>query len=373
MKEEILVFGAGALSLGFLGPVLSDDYRLIFCDLDVKKDLIKYLKRESSYLLNVCSSALPKKIVPLKVNGVTGLNLSGKKDREEIKKILKSVKIIFTAVGSKGVDKTQSFIRDNFGKSRRERLFVFFAENDKALLKRWKGKLGEKTILCDTVMGRMCRIGSPDKCYVPSGSSLGEAVIAEDFYGLPVTAGVYRQAGLRGKAWEVMSKREFEARSNLKLFAHNGAHAYLSYFGALQGVKYFYEVSRKLVSEAKSFLNKEVAPAILYRYGDLLGEIEVMEYCKRMIKRITSRSFSDTIERGIRNSPAKITSGERLVEGARFVLKSGITPEYFCRIIAAGIELNIRNGLLSGSVDEIISEHCHIREKKLITLIKKGI
>ncbi|MCK4245250.1 MAG: hypothetical protein KAX20_06445 [Candidatus Omnitrophica bacterium] len=367
MKEKILIFGAGALSLGFLGPVLAEDYKLIFCDSDFKKDLIKFLQKENSYLVNICS----EKITPFKVSGVTGFNLSMEGERNRIKKILKSIRIVFTAVGSKGIDETLNFINDNSQKGRKERLYIFSAENDKTILKRWRGKFGEKIRLCDTVMGRMCRIDHPGKYYQPVGSDLEEAVIAENFYGLPVPADIYFSAGLRGKAWQVMAEEEFTARSYLKLFGHNGAHAYLSYSGALQGFKYFHQVNLKLLSEVKFLLNKEVGPAILHRYGDLLSQTEVKEYCRRLIERITSRTFSDSIERGIRNSLDKITSGERWIEGARFILKNGFTPKYFCRIIAAGIKLNIKKGLLSGSLDKIISEYCQIREEKLITLIKE--
>ncbi len=368
-KEELLIFGAGALALGFLGPMLSEDYKLIFCDVDIKKDLIKFLQKENGYSVNICS----KKIIPFKVSGVTAFNLSREGERNRIKKILKNIRVIFTAVGSEGIDETLNFIKENRREDRKERLWVFSAENDKSILKRWRDKLGEKIRLSDTIMGRMCRIDHPGKYYQPVGSGLKEAVIAEDFYGLPVPADIHFSAGLRGKAWQVMSEEEFTARSYLKLFGHNGAHAYLSYLGALEGLKYLHQVDSKLLSEVKSLLNKEVGPAILHSYGALLSEIEVKEYCNRLIARITSCTFSDTIERGIRNSLDKITSGERWVEGAKFILKNGIIPKYFCRIIAAGIKLNIKNGLLSGSVDEIISEHCQIREEKLITLIKEEL
>ncbi|OIO35699.1 MAG: hypothetical protein COZ37_01180 [bacterium (Candidatus Ratteibacteria) CG_4_10_14_3_um_filter_41_18] len=369
MKEEILVFGAGALSLGFLGPMLSGNYKLIFCDLEIKKNLIEFLRKENNYLVNICCST---KIIPLKVFGVSGFNLSRVKERNQVKKILKKIKIIFTAVGSKGIDETLSFIEENSGKDREEKLYVFSAENDKTIFKRWRGRLGKKIKLCDTIMGRMCRVEKTGKCYQSVGSRFKEAVIAEDFYGLPVSAKVYHQAGLKGKTWQVMPEKEFEARAELKLFGHNGAHLFLSHLGALQGLTYFYQINSKDLSEVKSFLDQEVGPAILHQYGEFLKPIEVKKYCAKLIQRLIRRTFSDTIERGIRNSLDKITSSERLVKGAKFVLKNGITPKYFCRIIALVIKLNIKKGLLSGPVDKIISHHCRIKEKKLISLIKNN-
>ena len=369
MKEKILIFGAGALSLGFLGPTLIENYELIFCDLDIKKNLIKLLQKENSYSINICYD----KVVPLDISGVTGFNLSIGEEREKVEKILKSIKIVFTAVGSEGIDKTLNFIKNNSVKGRKEKLYVFLSENDKSILRKWAGKLGEKVKLYDTVMGRMCRIDYSGKGYQPIGSGFKEVIVAENFYGLPVSAEIYNQVGLKGKFWQVMSDEEFEARAYLKLFAHNGVHAYLSYLGALQGLKYFYEVGQDILSGAKILLDEEVIPAILGKYGNFLTPVEIQKYCSQLIKRIINPVFRDTVERGIRNSLNKITPEERLIQGAKFILENGLTPEYFCRIIAACIKLNVKKGMLSDSLDKTISEHCHIKEEKLIALIKKGM
>ncbi|MBN1444662.1 MAG: hypothetical protein JW957_00965 [Candidatus Omnitrophica bacterium] len=369
MKEKILIFGAGALSLGFLGPLLSEDYDLIFCDVAIKKDLIRFLRKEHQYSINVCSD----KIVPTAVCGVTAFNLSDKAEKEEVKKILQGVKIVFTAVGTKGIDETMSFIRENGGKGRSRKLYVFSAENDKGAVKRWTGETGENVQLCDTIMGRMCRIDYAGEKYRSIFPDFDEAVIAEDFYGLPVLSAIHSEADLQGAEWQAMPEREFEAKSRLKLFGHNGAHAYLSYFGFLQGLKYFYESDSGLLTEAESFLDREIIPSLLKSYGDVFGGDELEVYCKKLISRITSRTFADTIERGTRDSLKKITSGERLAEGAAFVLKNGIAPEYFCRIISAGIMINVRGGLLFGSPDKIISEDCKIKDKELAVLIKKAM
>ena len=366
MKENVLIFGAGALSLGFLGPMLSEDYNLSFCDLEVKKDLIDSIQKENNYLINVCSD----RIFPLRVCGVTALNLSSGEGKRAVQEILHSVRLVFTAVGSGGIDKVMAFMRDS-SKNRKERLYIFLSENDKSIIKRWSYIQGEKLELCDTIMGRMCRIDIPDKYYKPVFPGSNEAVVAEDFHGLPVSSEIYRRAGLQGKAWEAMPGRKFKAASHLKLYGHNGAHALLSYMGALKGLKRFHEADPALVSEAVLFLNDEIIPSMTHEYGDVLNMNELKAYCARLPARITSRTFSDTIERGIRGSIDKIKEGERLVEGAMFVLKCGLVPRHFCRIIAAGIRINIRNGLLSGSDDGIISGHCKIRDGELAGLIKK--
>ena len=364
-----MVFGAGALSLGFLGPLLSEDYGLVFCDLDVKGDLIRLLQKENAYLINLCSD----KVSALRVQGVTGFNLSLKEEREEVKKMLGKTEILFTAVGNSGIDETLNFIKDNYGINRKKKLHIFLAENDKNILKRWVGRLGNKVKLHDTIMGRMCRFESVEDNYQPVAPGFPQALVAEDFFGLPVPSDVYREARLKGRAWEVMSEETFEAKSYLKLFAHNGLHAYLSYLGSLRGIKYFYQADPPLLSEGEILLRKEVCPAILKKYGDCLVPAEVHRYCDKLIGRVTNPVFRDTIERGTRGSWDKIGAAERLVGGAKFILNNGFLPKYYCRIIAAGIMLNINLRMSDQLIAKITREHCGIREKKLADLIKKAV
>lgn len=369
-KERILVFGAGALSLGFLGPMLFKNYHLLFCDLATKKKLIEHLQKKNTYLINVCSN----KILPLRVKGVTGFNLSSSKERENVKEILRNVRIVFTSVGNRNLPEVLKFIVDNTGRNRQEKLFVFSAENDKSIIKKWTCRMGNEIELCNTIMGRMCRFDNADQDYQPIAIGFKEALVVEDFSGLPVPIDIYRQANLKGKTWEVMSKEEFEAKSYLKLFAHNGVHAYLSYLGNLQGLKHFYEASPTLISEAKALLGKEVIPAIFKEFGCFLDYKKVRQYCTELIeRRITSRLFKDTTERGIRDSFKKLSAGERLVTGAKFILKNGFIPKYYSRIIAAGIMLNFRSNLMATKIDRILSNHCRIREKTLVLLIKKAL
>jgi hypothetical protein len=366
MKEPVLVFGAGALSLGFLGPMLARDYELIFCDLEVKHDVLDLLRGAGRYVANICADA----IAPLPVTGVGGLNLSLAADNKRAAARLKDVRLVFTAVGSGGIAGTLDFIRRNKG---RGELFVFSCENDKRTRERFSGVSADGIVLCETVMGRMCRLDAAGGPYQAIGPGLNQAVVAEDFSGLPVPAEIHRRAGLTGAAWQAMTGREFEARAHLKLYGHNGIHAYLAYLGALEGLMHFHQTGARLRAEAESLLQEEVVPAVLRAYGESLNKAQVEEYASRLVGRATRKTFGDTIERGARNSWDKIAAGERLVEGAQFVLHNGYTPKLFCRTIAAGIKLNRPDDLSPDAVDAVISDHCGIRENELAWLVKKGL
>ncbi len=76
-KPEALIFGAGALALGFLGPELYKSWDLTFIDIDTKKELLSRLKDDGRYSINIIGP-LQK---TFEVTGVHGLNLNSPEDR----------------------------------------------------------------------------------------------------------------------------------------------------------------------------------------------------------------------------------------------------------------------------------------------------
>ena len=54
MSGKVVIIGAGALSLGFLGERLAPDYELIFADKNIKAHLLKELQNQQQYILNIC-------------------------------------------------------------------------------------------------------------------------------------------------------------------------------------------------------------------------------------------------------------------------------------------------------------------------------
>lgn len=369
MNDRMLIFGAGALSLGFLGPMLAGAYELVFCDLEARRNVLDCLRSRNRYLVNLCSDA----VVAREVAGVTGLNLAVGKDRAAAAEILRETRVVFTAVGAGGIDRVLDFIQTHREAGRAQPQFVFLAENDKNVLKRWAPRFGAGVRLVDTIMGRMCRIERAGAAYRPLAPGLPDAVVAEDYDGLPVVADIHRQAELKGACWQVMTDREFEAQSAMKRFAHNGAHAYLSYLGAWKGLVRLCDADAALLGEAGCFLEDEVVPALLRAYGDCLDPEKTREYARQLVARIASRTFADTVARGIRGAAAKIAVGERLVDGAKFVLENGGVPKYFCRIIAAGILLGLRDGALAGSIGRIVAEHCGIAEPVIAGSVEQAV
>ena len=64
-----VVFGAGALGLGFLGPELSGDCRVAYVDVTEKADLTRALARAQSYSVNMTGLSMHS----VRVSGVTAM------------------------------------------------------------------------------------------------------------------------------------------------------------------------------------------------------------------------------------------------------------------------------------------------------------
>ena len=199
-KDTILIFGAGALSLGFLGPMLFENYNLVFCDTDAKKEFIGILKETKEYTVNICSD----KICPIKVSGVNAFNFEH--EQSTIKDILNNVQIVFTAVGRKNLDKVMPFIGNILKFNKSKKTYVFFSENRPKITN--QNFSGNNLILRDTITHRMSRIDQVNSGeYLPVIPGLNWTIIAEDISGIPISRDIYDSTIFKGNSWQVISEQ----------------------------------------------------------------------------------------------------------------------------------------------------------------------
>jgi len=388
MKKEILIFGAGALSLGFLGPELSKDYRIIFVDRECKDDFLSYLRKENKYRINI---SFPQVNV-VEVKNVSGLNFDNPQHLDLIVDKIAKVSLIFTAVGLSNL-KSVAFILARGIRKRcqesKDSLFILCSENGweveavmEGYLKKYILTLPSWVRIGNPVMGRMCRceenVGKG--IFQPVADNFNWAVIAEPWYGIPLRKSLVTQdkdGVFYGRAFQLKEDREFIALKRMKLLLHNGVHALLSYLGYLRGYSYFYELTKEkgLLSLAHKMINDEMIRALLSCYGEVLSEDEVKNYAICLLRRILCPIFRDSIKRGIRGSLEKLKPEERLISGARFIVSSGHLPEIYCMIIAAAIKINKNEGRLDGSLDRILLDYCQLKadkDERIIELVKRS-
>ena len=386
-KNEVLIFGAGALSLGFLGPELAEDYALTFVDIDTKKELLLHLRQKKEYFVNI-SGPSPEF---LKITGVNGLNLEISGEREEIVRKIVSAGIVFTAVGAKNLESLTPLICEGLTKrfkKNKEKLYLFCTENGRNVAEKFqsclqsflKTPLPSQIRIGNTVMGRMCRIEagvSDNEDVRPVFKNSGWAVVAEPFFGIPIKKSLVESDTCFSDAFQIEEDKRFETLDDIKFFAHNGGHAFLGYLGYLKNYKYYPELSkdRYLMNLAARMLDEEIVGALISKHKNAVDRNDYRNYIANLLRRMTCPSFNDSIERGVRGSLEKLRSDERLISGAGFVLSQGFIPKIYSLTIAAAIMINIDNKNLAGNLDKILTDYCGLdqkKDRKLFNLIKSS-
>ena len=305
-QPEALIFGAGALALGFLGPELYKDWALTFIDIDAKKELLSHLKDNGKYTVNIAGPFQKA----FEVTNVRGLNLNNPPELKEIIQRFSSSKLIFTSVGAanlnslvpifcEGLSSCMEFQkRDSSAAPQNDKknvtlstsaslsvhsakslIYILCCENGRDIAMKFHASLEVSlnrllTSECrigDTVMGRMCRI-EPDiesnKYLEPVYEGADWAVVAEPFFGFPIKRGLIKEEKLFKSPFQLKEDNVFEALEDIKFFAHNGCHAFLGYIGFLKGYRYFGELKedKDLMGLAYEMLFNETGKALITKH-----------------------------------------------------------------------------------------------------------
>ena len=384
-KKEVLVFGAGALGLGFLGPELHKNYSLTFVDREFKGDFLAYLSKKGEYRINLTTPGIEMVVI----RGVEGLNLDDNKEREKTVKRIGQASLIFTAVGLSNLKGVASILAEGIENhpERKEELYILCCENGQDIPAKFQGFLREIMAslpswvkISEPVMGRMCRYEEkvkPWSIFEPVARGFSWGIVAEPFYGIPVRRSLVAESTVFSPAFQVKEDDEFEVSKERKILIHNGCHAFLAFLGYLKGYTYYcqLEKEKEILELAKKMVNEEMIEALLSKFGGVLDRNDLKNYSFDVLRRITSPLFGDSIFRGMRGSLEKLAPQERLIWGARFIWSAGFLPKIYCLGIAAAIKINQDEGKLAGSLEEILSRHCGLKQPqdaKLIELIKSG-
>ena len=378
-RKRCVVFGAGALGLGFLGPELAGEYDLTYVDIPEKETLLDHMSQAGWYIFNETGPASR----PVRVSGVTGLKVN---DGTAIQEAVGRADIVFTAVGEPNLHKLAPTLAEAvLRRNEDDPLRVLCCENGLRIAQKCRENVkneldeepGPSLVVGDTVMGRMCKIVEPPRTPMePVCPNADWAVCGEPFFGLPVTDSIMDGIDHAGEAFEVMSPAEFCAQEDVKMLAHNGLHAFLAFLGTLLGAEYFCELTenRRLMQMAARLLREESAPALLRKHGSALGRNFFYNYCPTILRRITCPGLHDPLSRGARGAMRKLQPWERLVGSLRTVHRQGFEPIMFATGIAAGILVARRREETEMDFHAVLTQHCDLDEDdetELIDLCEK--
>jgi mannitol-1-phosphate/altronate dehydrogenase len=141
--------------------------------------------------------------------------------------------------------------------------------------------------------------------------------------------------------FSVIPNAKFLLWEDIKLYMHNGMHAFVSYHAFLEGAELFTETPQPIRSEARQVMLEEVVPAIV-RTHTCAQQEEIEAYGLGLLQRFFNPFFGDTIERGIRSVGDKLAPDERLVGGCAYIERAGIEPRGYAKTIEAAKEILAR-------------------------------
>jgi mannitol-1-phosphate/altronate dehydrogenase len=380
-RPECIVFGAGALGLGFLGPELAPQCRVTYVDIPARTDLLEHLQETGRYAVNITGLSMR----PTEVEGVSGL-ASGPESQADVMLALEAADLVFTAVGEPNLRQLAPLLARACGCRTTERpLRVLCAENGVEVARNLRGaieqeagrSLGGVLLTGDTVMGRMCKVVArprPPAAAVAPG--VDWAVVAEPYFGIPVEEHTVEGLELLPAAIRPAAPAGFHAHEDVKMLAHNGLHATLGALGYLRGAHSFGELRSvpEIMEAGRHLLADEAAPALIGKHRGVLDRSECLNYCDWILRRVTCPVLDDSIERGVRGAMRKLEPWERLVYSMRAVAAQGIEPTVFATGVAAAVLVAQRSGATRMSFAAVLTEHCGLdtgAEADLIDLVER--
>jgi len=377
---ECVVFGAGALGLGFLGPELTRDCRVTFIDVPARADLVAHLHERGRYVFNETGLS----VRPVEVCGVDAALTS---DTGAVARALHSADLLITAVGEPNLPKLAPLLAVAALRRRPGApLRVLCAENGveiarglrSAVEKAARGELPGLFVAGDAVMGRMCKIvGQPQPPVQPVRPGADWAIVAEPFFGIPTQQHVVEGMDAVPAALAPLGPDRFSAAEDVKMLSHNGLHAVLACLGNLRGADHFDELRAdgELMDLARRLLVDEAGRALEARHGAALDRNEYLNYCDSILRRITCPVLHDSIARGVRGMMRKLEPNERLVYSVRTVAAQGLVPAAYARGLAAAVATARRNGETSLGLREVLTAHCGFdpdQDGGLIELVERA-
>ena len=373
-RGECVVFGAGALGLGFLGPELTPNFRIPYVDIPAKGDLLDYLASEGRYVVNETGPSARR----VSVEHVRGVRVD---DEESVERALNSAELVFTSVGEPNLSRVAPTLAEEASQRTGDApLRILCCENGVEIAEKLRGLIGQnlgealegRARVGDTVMGRMCQIAEEPKKYQSTVTPACDwAVVGEPFFGMPVEEHVVEGLPVSCAALQPCSPAVFAGLEDVKMLAHNGLHAFLAFLGALKGKELFCQLREEpdVMELARGLLVDEGWTALHRKHGPALDRNYYLNYAPTIMRRITCPGFGDAVSRGIRGAMRKLRPWERMVYSVRTVAGQGVRPENAAMGLAAGIEVARRQGETDLSFHEVLTEHCGFSEDEDVELI----
>ncbi len=330
-RGKAVIVGAGALGLGFLAERMAQGYDLCLADTSAKSDILTRLKRDQCFAVNVCGLAgiVVRKIIGSFETAIVGTAEGG----GILTRAFREADMILTATKRKALGKVVGDIAPVLN-ARPTKAWLLFCENGLNIARTYAPCFEAQTVLVDTVMSRMCRFARPEETSYEPMWTRGESLVTEDYDYLPLDADLC-SPGPFSPVFSMVSHADFLCWEDIKLYLHNGVHAFISYHAFLEGVRFFKDTPVPIRERARKVVLQEVVPAIVQTHPSA-DRKKVQQYGLELLERFFNPYFNDSIERGIRGIEEKLAPDERLVSGCAYIKRARIEPTLYATTIDAG-------------------------------------
>jgi mannitol-1-phosphate/altronate dehydrogenase len=329
MRPKAVIVGCGALGLGFVAERLAPDYDLCLVDVRAKEDLLRQIVQRQSFTVNLCGL---ESIQARTVAGTFDTAFSDAHDGDAaLSQALAQADLVLTVTGRRLLDTVVSIIAPALN-ARLLPAWVLFCENGLNIAERYRQAFGSHVVLVDTVMSRMCRFDGVDgDAYRPIWPGNDLSLVVEDYSYWPLDATLC-QGGPFSAVFSLVSPDKFLLWEDIKLYMHNGMHAFVAYRAHLEGIEHFADTPTRIRAAAREVMFTEVIPAIARTHACAARQ-DLDSYGQSLLSRFFSPFFNDSIERGARGIEEKLAPGERLAGGCAYIRRAGIEPVGYAQTI----------------------------------------
>lgn len=330
MKRAV-VFGAGGIGRGFLGPVFAAaGWRVTF--VDVSEALVARLNSDGSYRQIVVHREREEVI---QVDGVDALLISA---NDDVVAAVADADMVATAVGASNLPPVAVLLAEGLearARAGRGPLDMLICENLHDAPKVLRALIDEegRSPLAEAGLARTS-IGRMVPVQIPNEASPTD-VRVEPYSFLP-----YEAAALVGPPPEVEHlvavTDSFDMYADRKLYLHNMGHCMLAYLGESRGLEFIWESVEQI--DLRYFVRSamtEAAGALSVRYGVPLADL--LRHVDDLLARFRNHGLGDTNARVGRDPLRKMQPGDRMLGSYALCLEAGVTPSYVALAVALGI------------------------------------
>lgn len=347
--KKSVMYGAGAIGRGFIGPLFSDSGCEV-CFIDVDRELVKKLDAENRYEITVAGTGGYETRVIENVRAVDGT------DSEKVAKEIASCDVMSTAVGvnilpliseniAKGIDLRK--------KTAARPLDIIVCENMSESGKHLKSLVRPFVSNGDFLEMSVGFVAASVGRMVPLPPDRDDSrIIVEPYNRLPVD-GDASKTDLT-EIENIIPTSPFAIEEHKKYFMHNMSHAVTAYLGHLKGYRFIWEaMGDPWIARIASGALGESTQAISKKFGTSSDVLK--QYADDLLKRYANPHLMDTVARVGRDPERKLSKNDRLTGAAEFCMDNGIFPANILYGIAAAFKFNSENDVSAPGVSSFVS------------------